>query len=167
MNLKQINLLWLGALGALLLILLTALYYQYAMHAEPCVLCVYIRACFVGLISLGLIGLALKQRTVLRLGVNILQILLAAWGLQIAAELFELQTNPSPFATCSFIAEFWLPLDQWLPWLFLPTGSCTDDIVQLFGLSMAQWCMLIFIGYALFAAAMSFVTYRQTKKIEA
>jgi disulfide bond formation protein DsbB len=40
-----------------------------------------------------------------------------------------------------------MPLHEWFPAFLMPTGSCTDDVWQWLGLSMAQWLQWIFAAY--------------------
>ncbi|VDH23496.1 disulfide bond formation protein B [Escherichia coli] len=39
-----------------------------------------------------------------------------------------LQLYPSPFATCDFMVRFpeWLPLDKWVPQVFVASGDCAE-----------------------------------------
>lgn len=129
-----------------------ALWFQYGMELQPCVYCIYIRVAVVGIILSGVIGMlgALSWRPLRWLGI-------AGWGLSagygvvLAWQLYKIQ-NPDPddmLGGCAFLPDFpaWLPLHQWLPSLFMPTGSCIDEPWSWLGLSMAQWTGVAFICY--------------------
>jgi protein dithiol:quinone oxidoreductase len=130
---------------------LMALYFQYQMKLEPCVLCIYIRLAVFGLLLAGLTGLvAPKSRPMRALGIG-LWAASAAWGLKLSFELVEIQSNSSPFATCAFLPEFpaWMPLHDWIPAILMPTGMCTDTPWEFMGVTMAQWMIVTFGGYLL------------------
>ncbi|WP_445947481.1 disulfide bond formation protein DsbB, partial [Shewanella sp.] len=128
-----------------------ALYFQYVMLLDPCVMCIYIRVAVLGLFIAGLIGsLAPKLWLARFVGMAIWGVS-AAWGAKLSYELYQMQAYPSPFATCSFYPEFptWMPLDAWMPSVFMPTGMCSDIPWTLLSLSMAQWTLLAFTGYCI------------------
>ncbi len=156
---SQTRLAWLIlALGALALEG-CALFFQYVMHLDPCVMCVYQRLAMFGLLAAGLIGLANPKSRMLRTFGVVVWGLSASWGLKIAIELVQIERNPSPFATCSFLPEFpsWMPLHEWLPSIFQPTGLCGEIQWRFLGVSMAEWMIVVFImflaAFALFFQA--------------
>ena len=122
----------------------TALYFQYGMGLQPCVLCVYERLAVVGLFIAGLIGSAIK-------------------GLMISIRHLDLQMNPAPWKQCEFIPNFpeTLPFHKWLPAVFNPTGSCNESQWSLFGITMVQWLVFIFAVYVL---VLGLITISQVKK---
>ncbi len=156
---------WLGGLPARpiawLLLALTAvglevvaLGFQYVMELQPCVYCIYVRLAVVGIAIAGLVGMvgALRVPILRWLG-------FAGWGfsagygLLLSWQLFKIQ-NPDPddlLGGCSYLPNFpdWLPLHQWLPSMFMPTGSCIDTPWYWLGLSMAQWTGVSFVCYLL------------------
>jgi disulfide bond formation protein DsbB len=142
---------WLALAGTALFLEGSALYFQYGLHLNPCVMCIYIRMAVLGVAAAGLLGAIAPARPPMQwLG-------LAAWGaaategLLLSRELIAIQSaDPNSFtAVCSFLPKFpsWLPLHEWFPAFFMPTGNCTDDIWRALGLSMAQWMQGIFIAY--------------------
>jgi disulfide bond formation protein DsbB len=148
---------WLALAVTGLLLEGTALYFQHVAGLQPCVMCIYIRIAVLGLVAAGLIGAIAPARAVPQaLG-------FVAWGgaatqgLSLSRELIVIQSaDPFSFeATCSFLPRFpsWLPLHEWSPAMFMPTGSCTDDVWTWLGLSMAQWLQGIFVAYLLVLAA--------------
>lgn len=70
-------------------------------------------------------------------------------GLQLSLKHVSYQLDPSPFNTCSLFAEFpsWMPLDKWIPWMFNPTGDCSERQWAFLGWEMPQWLVLIFGCY--------------------
>ena len=134
-----------------------ALYFQYVLHLNPCVLCIYIRLASLGLVGAGLVGAAAPARPAVQfLGFAVWGVA-AAQGLSLSRELIAIQeAGPYSFeVSCSFMPKFpaWMPLHEWFPAFLMPTGTCTDDVWSWLGLSMAQWTQLIFVAYLLVLAA--------------
>ncbi|NKF51568.1 disulfide bond formation protein DsbB [Shewanella sp. WXL01] len=130
---------------------LAAAFFQYVMHLDPCVMCIYIRVAVLGIMAAGLIGMIAPKVWLVRLVGLVTWAVSAAWGLKLANELNEMQVNPNPFSTCSFFAEFpdFMPLDKWMPFFFEPRGMCSDIPWSFMGVTMTQWMMLGFLVYLL------------------
>lgn len=142
---------WLLLACSALTLELTALYFQHVMKLEPCVMCIYERLTMLAIIVAGLIGTTAPQYLVIRLTAFSLWALGAIWGMLLAIEHTRYQLYPSPFATCDFYPNFphWLPLHEWMPWLFNPTGDCSDIVWTFFDYSMPQWLIVCFSIYIL------------------
>jgi disulfide bond formation protein DsbB len=130
---------------------LAALYFQHVMQLEPCVMCIYQRLAVLGLLLAGIIGFLAPGIRTVRLLAASLWGFSASWGLRLAIELNDMQQNPSPFSTCSFLPDFpsWMPLHEWLPSVFMPTGMCTDIPWSFIGITMSQWMIVAFATYLL------------------
>jgi disulfide bond formation protein DsbB len=148
---------WLLLAFSALILELCALYFQHVMKLEPCVMCVYERITMLGIMLAGLVGAVAPKSMFIRLTAFSLWAVSAVWGLLLAIEHTDYQMNPSPFATCDFFPNFpsWAPLHEWLPWLFNPTGDCTDIVWQFFGYSMPQWLIVSFTLYSVLFVVIS------------
>ena len=127
---------------------LVALWFQHVMLLQPCVMCIYERCALFGIMGAGIVG-AIAPRTPLR-WVAILIWLYSAWqGVRLAWEHTMIQLHPSPFATCDFSARFptWLPLDKWLPSVFVASGDCAEKSWSFLTLGMPQWLVGILAAY--------------------
>ncbi|MCL1096298.1 disulfide bond formation protein DsbB [Shewanella kaireitica] len=142
---------WLTLTATALALELAALFFQYVMKLDPCVMCIYQRLAIFGILFAGLLGIVGYQSRIVRFVAMGLWGTSAAYGLKLALELVDMQTNPSPFATCSFLPEFpsWMPLHEWIPSIFMPTGMCTDIPWQMMGITMGQWMIVAFSVYLL------------------
>lgn len=140
---------WFLLLLSALALELTALYFQHGMALQPCVLCIYERVALFGVLIAGIVGLLAPQRLVIRLMAIGIGLASAVKGLFIALKHVDYQMNPAPWKQCSVFADFpeTLPLDQWLPFMFKPTGSCNEITWTFLGVSMAQWIVVIFAFY--------------------
>lgn len=157
---------WLLLFSSALILVLSALYFQYGMGLEPCIMCIYQRTAVLGVLFSALLPI-LSNQFVTRLigflgwGVS------AIWGLLIAIEHVDIQTALNPFfATCEIVPNFpsFMPLHTWLPSIFAATGDCGNIDWEFIGLSMPQWMIVIFAIYsAVFITV--FASRLATKKI--
>lgn len=157
---------WITLFSSALVLESCALYFQYVMQLTPCVMCIYQRLALFGVLFAGALGCIGYRYRLVRLLNIILWGVSAAWGLKLAIELVDMQTNPSPFSTCSFLPEFptWMPLHEWLPSVFMPTGMCTDIPWQLFGVTMGQWMIVAFSVYLLALAIFAIPALSKTNE---
>ncbi|TYK65505.1 disulfide bond formation protein DsbB [Colwellia echini] len=142
-------LLGLSALG----LELTALYFQYILDLQPCIMCVYQRLAIISIAVAGMIGAIGYKHIFARLIGYCLWGTGAIWGTLIAIEHVEMQRNSgSMFFSCDIIPNFptWAPLHEWLPFLFEATGDCGEISWQFLNYSMPQWMIVV---YGLYSAA--------------
>lgn len=151
---SRTRLAWLLLLLTALALDLTALFFQYGLELNPCVLCIYQRVAVLGIASAGVIGLVAPALSLLRwLGMTLWGVA-AAWGLTVALRHAGIQLDGSVDLSCSYFAEFpsWAKLDEWFPAVFLPTGFCDEIQWSFLGMSMPQWMVIIFSAYLLVLA---------------
>ncbi|MEY8709421.1 disulfide bond formation protein B [Mangrovibacter phragmitis] len=143
---------WLLMAFTALALELTALWFQYVMKLQPCVMCIYERCALFGILGAALLG-AIAPKTPLRFVAMIIWVYSAVRGLQLSWEHTMLQLHPSPFAVCPFRADFptWLPLDKWVPQVFVATGDCSVRQWEFLTLDMPQWLVGIFAAYLVVA----------------
>lgn len=128
---------------------LTALFFQYGMGLEPCIMCIYQRTAVLGVLLSSLVVL-ISNNTVSRLLGFIGWGISAIWGLLIAIEHVDIQTAANPFfVTCEIVPNFPVPLHEWVPSFFAATGDCGDIDWQFLTMSMPQWMIVIFAVYSL------------------
>ena len=167
---QQQRAIWVLMLGSALFLILSAIFYfQLYLAMDPCELCVYIRFSQCCIVIAGLIILIDPKNHILKfLG------LLLAWyamiqGMMWSVELMHIHdaahmevnadmdffaaAGDAAGAACSTDPRFPLnlPLDEWLPFEFEPTGGCGEDDWSLLGLNMAHYCI---IAYAIFMACL-------------
>lgn len=139
---------WAALFGSTLLLELCALFFQYSMGLEPCIMCIYQRTAVLGILLSALLVLIKNNgitRTIAFLGWGVS----AIWGLLIAIEHVDIQTAANPFfVTCEIVPNFPVPLHEWLPGFFGATGDCGDIDWQFTGMSMPQWMIVIFAIYS-------------------
>lgn len=131
-----------------------ALFFQYGMDLQPCVLCIYQRCAIWGIFIAGIIGMIQPKWLIFRFIAFILWIYSAVVGLRFAFKLVEMQFSPSLFGFCPLRPDFpdFMPLDLWLPGLFQATGTCGERVWQFLSLEMSQWMIVIFVAYLVIIA---------------
>ncbi|MFQ6370673.1 disulfide bond formation protein B [Shewanella sp. YIC-542] len=171
---------WYVMAGVALSALITAgLYFQMWLAAEPCEQCVYIREAQF-FILLGGIAILINPKVI---GLKVVG-LASAWtgvfyglvcsvklsGIEKAMHLLQSDNDQDLFSSgaganaCSLEPHFLtgLPLDVWWPTEFKPGGICGEFQWELFGLGMADYCIIIF---AAFGICLLPLTYAFIKKL--
>ncbi|MCW8890646.1 MAG: disulfide bond formation protein DsbB [Sedimenticola sp.] len=140
---------WLLLAISALLLEFAALYFQYQMKLDPCVLCVYERTAVAGIVIAGLVAMLYPALLLIRWMALLIWGASASWGLFLALKHTGIQLFPSPSNTCDFAANYpsWAKLDEWIPWLFQPTGFCDEIQWQFFGFTMPQTMIGVYVIY--------------------
>lgn len=138
---------WLLVAVSALAFELIALYFQYGLQLDPCVLCVYQRTAVGGIVFAGLIGAIAPRYGLVRLPGYVVLGISAGMGLDLA--LRHVAVLAGETMNCDFMANYpaWFKLDAWLPAVFEPTGLCSDTQWSLLGLGMPNWMVIVFGGY--------------------
>jgi disulfide bond formation protein DsbB len=138
---------WLLVALTALALELTALYFQYGLRLDPCVLCVYQRTAVGGVLVAGLIGVIAPRHWLARSAGYVVLGISAAMGLDLALRHVAVQAGET--LNCDFMADYpaWFKLDAWLPAVFEPTGLCGDTQWSLLGLGMPNWMVVVFGVY--------------------
>ena len=151
---------WLIMFATALFLELCALGFQYIMMLDPCELCVYQRLS---------VTLLIVAPTVMMISPRNIPLRIIGYGIWIAAALYGLEqaiiqtgnyADFDPFnSSCNFrpTFPFDLPLYEWLPSVFMPTGICGADDWTFLTLNMAQWMVFIF-GIYLVAAVVCVIS---------
>ena len=138
---------WMMVLFSALILEAVALYFQFGMDLDPCVLCVYQRGAVLGLAVGGLIGVLYPRQWMLRLAGYLVIAAAAVLGLRFALRHVAVLRGNS--LDCSFLPDFpaWLPLHEWFPPVFQPTAMCGEIDWYFFGLTMPEVMVGIFTAY--------------------
>ena len=147
---------------------LSALFFQYGLGLEPCIMCVYQRVAIWAIFLAGIITALAPKVILFRVIGYGLWGVGAIWGLLIAIEHVEMQqASSSLFFTCEFIPNFptWAPLHEWIPALFAATGDCGEISWQFLGYSMPQWMVVIYGAYTFALAVILFARLIKARKL--
>lgn len=148
---------------------LGALYFQYGMGLEPCVMCVYQRAGVAGILLAGLVGASAPNYSLVRTLAFTLWLVSAIWGFDIAYEHVQMQ-NPDNFLlamSCDIYPNFpdWLAIHQWFPAIFEARGTCDSIDWTFLSLSMPTWLAVSFAIYSLLAVVVLLLRLLTQKRI--
>jgi disulfide bond formation protein DsbB len=123
----------------------TALYFQYGLNMQPCVLCIDIRISLYLVTILGLATCLLNPNSVYFHSFRILTMSSLIYSTYIAFDFYSATTSPNPFSiTCSIEPNLpqWLPLHRWVPSLFEAQGMCGETNWKMLGMGLVQWSMI-------------------------
>lgn len=140
-------LLMLSALG----LEISALFFQHVMDLAPCVMCIYERIAMLGILFAGLIGMLAPQQFFVRWTALSVWGISVIWGLKLGVEHVGYQfPDPNELfgPTCDIVVRLptWLPLNEWMPWMFEASGDCAKIVWEFLSLTMPQWLVVIFIA---------------------
>ena len=127
---------------------------QVLLTLAPCPLCIFQRLLYLAIGALALLGFLLPGG---RLPWSGLIVLTGVGGFAVAAYQSWMQAFPELATACNYadpnaIERLVDVLGMQWPWLFLATGFCTSRDWVFLGLSMANWSVFVFLGFAGFAA---------------
>ena len=124
------------------------LYFQYELHLNPCVNCVYERAYFLGFLVVGFIGALAANFFIIRFLCSIGFLASAIGGVLVTWDHYRAYTSTDIFGgRCALAPHFpdFLPLDQIAPWMFKSLALCSDKLDwSLLGQSMPFWVLIAF-----------------------
>lgn len=100
----------------------------------------------IGIWVVALAGIFLRKCLYLRGVVLGGWLMVSAGGLNIAVQHLMLQIKPSIFAACVAQVDFpaFLPLNEWLPSVFMAYGACEESVWSFAGVTMVQWIVALF-----------------------
>jgi len=144
------RLFWHLVAGYFFLMELIALFYQYVLDYYPCALCVQVRAWVWGGIIAALITGLVQDKFWLRWSGLTLVLAFLSGGLYTSWYAWGVEKG-TVISSCTMGAGFpeFMPLDQWIPFLFRADGACGQSPPMLF-LSMVE-TLLITIGLPVLA----------------
>jgi disulfide bond formation protein DsbB len=121
------------------------------MQLAACPLCILQRMLYLLFGVLGLVGIALARQPWGRKIIAALMAVAAGTGAYIAAYQSWLQHHPEG-PSCTANTPWWENLVYWAgekaPDLFLSSGMCSDPGFKLFGLSIAEYSLILFSALA-------------------
>jgi disulfide bond formation protein DsbB len=139
---------WFGLIGCSALLAVAYFYFQKQLGLPPCPLCMFQRACLVGVAAFCLMGIIFRPK---KLGSRILAfgaLIFSGLGLGIAGRQVWLQHLPKDqVPECGPDLEFMLdsfPLAETIQTVLSGSGECAEVLWKFIGLSMPEWMVLVF-----------------------
>lgn len=145
---------------AIIAVLATAFYMEYAMGLEPCPLCITQRVMFLGVGLVSLIAFLHNPSTIGRRIYGLLVSLWAVGGLYFAGRQLWLQSLPADqVPACgpgiTYMVEMF-PMSEVIRTLLSGDGNCAEVKWTLLGLSIPGWAAAGFVGLILFGLWQAF-----------
>lgn len=145
---------------AVIFVLASAFYMEYAMGLEPCPLCITQRVMFLGVGLVSLIAFVHNPATIGRRIYGLLVSLWGAGGLYFAGRQLWLQSLPADqVPACgpgiTYMVEMF-PMSEVLKTLLTGDGNCAEVKWTLLGLSIPGWAAVGFVGLILFGLWQAF-----------
>ena len=133
----------------------TALYMQHVIHLEPCPLCIFQRVFVMAIGGVALLGALHNPGRIGRALYATLIGLLALGGGAVASRQVWLQHLPADqVPECGPSLDYMLeafPLNQTLQLVFKGSGECAEVDWTLLGFSIAEWMLVVFAGFLIYA----------------
>ena len=139
------------------------LYLQHVVGLEPCPMCIVQRYALVLIAIAAGVAAAFRSRGAHVAGAG-LMVLLAGFGVFVAARQSWLQWHPPEVASCGrdfygMIETF--PLQRAIPMIFRGSGDCSKVDWTFLGGSIANWS---FLGFCFFAVVALILLLRQGRR---
>ncbi len=148
-----------------LTLMAVALYHQYVLDEQPCVVCIQVRLLVTALILVPVVALLSRNNKRLALVSHLLIVVTAAVLTERSYLLLGTERG-FIFADCGFDLGLpaWFAVEQWLPWLYRIETSCGYTPEVAFGITMAESlmvfsvCLLLFSSVVFIAGILSYKT---------
>ncbi len=151
---------WFGLVGSVALIAIAYFYFQLHKGLAPCPLCMFQRACLVGVAFSCLLGLLISPRKIGARLISFFCVLFSFAGLVIAGRQVWLQYLPADqVPECGPGLDFMLetfPMMELLESVFKGSGECAEVQWVFLGLSMPEWMIGVFLVMTLISLRMLF-----------
>ncbi|MBX2847862.1 MAG: disulfide bond formation protein B [Acidiferrobacterales bacterium] len=156
---------WLGLIGSGGLIAVAYFYFEKQLGLAPCPLCMFQRACLVGVMFFCLLGIIFRPKKffakLYAFGVTIF----SGLGLAIAGRQVWLQHLPADqVPECGPDLQFMMeafPFMEMIRTVLSGSGECAEVQWQEFGLTMPEWMVVIFAIMTLISLKLLFTKQRK------
>lgn len=133
----------------------TAMYMQHIMYLDPCPLCIVTRVIVLILLILFLLGLIINPSSWGRRILGLLFTLSSLAGVIVSSRHSWLQHfPPATEGACGPGLSYWidtLPAQDVIQNVFKGTAECSAVSWTMFGLSIPEWSLIVFIGFLFFS----------------
>ena len=148
-NMGQSHWYWLVYIVGGLTLLAIALFFQYFLEKPPCAMCIQVRLWISLFVIVSIVGLLTRGNRIINAVANLFTVLIAV-ALTERAYLLLGTERGFIFSDCGFDLGLpaWLPIQEWLPWLYRVETLCGYTPEIFFGITMAE--MLIVMSGLLF-----------------
>ena len=134
-----------------------ALYYQYAIGEEPCVVCIQVRIWVMAYIIIGFVGAAVREKPIALRSMNILSVITSVGLFERSYYLLGVERLWDLDGSCEMTAglPWWFDLEKWFPAIFEVKMPCGFTPYIFFKISMAEILFVISISAVLATLALT------------
>lgn len=148
-------------------LLASAYVFEYVYYMDPCPLCIMQRIAVLLVGLAGFTGFLLASNTVARTVTSGFMLLASVLGLAVAGRHVWIQSLPADqVPTCGPSLEYMvdtLPWAEVLSVMLRGNGNCADSHWSFIGLSMPQWVLVWFVGFAIVGIYLLLTAKKQQK----
>lgn len=138
----------------------TAMYMQHVMYLDPCPLCIVTRVIVLTLAILFLLTLIINPASVGRRIMGVLFTLATLSGVIVSGRHSWLQHfPPESLGACGPGLNYWmdnLPASEVIQNVFKGTAECSAVSWTMFGLSIPEWSLIVFLCFLFFSLRLLF-----------
>ena len=139
---------WVGLIACGALLATAYFYFQLELGLDPCPLCMFQRACLVGIAVMCMLGILLKPKKVgskiLALGAATFSLLgLAIAGRQVWLQHLPAELVPECGPDLAFMLDVF-PFMEMIETVFQGSGECAEVQWSFMYLSMPEWMVMVF-----------------------
>ena len=135
-------------------LLAVALFYQYRLEEQPCVLCIHVRLWVALLVIVSVAGLLSHK---IRLVNSLCQLALVLISAALLERAYQILGGERGFieGECGFDTGLpvWFDVQNWVPWLFRIETTCGYTPVIMFGITMSESLLFISAMFLLITLA--------------
>lgn len=139
-----------------------ALYYQYALAYDPCVLCIHVRIWVMAFIFVGIIGFFIHKTPGGLKVSNLLSVAAAIGYLERCYQTLAVERGWNRDGACDMSAGLpsWFDLENWLPAIFQVKTPCGFTPYVFFEISMAEILIVVGILALIATLVLSVLSFR-------
>ena len=131
-----------------------ALYHQYVLEDQPCVLCIQVRLWVLLFILVSFAGLLFRNTGIVNSIAHMLVVVIALGLMDRSYQLLGIERG-FILGECNFDLGLpaWFAVEQWAPWMFRVEATCSYTPEVAFGITMAEALIVVSGGVLLVSVA--------------
>ncbi len=143
-----------------------ALFYQYELEYWPCVICIHVRVWVLVFSLIAIAGIFTRRIWPLRSLMHALVTIIMAILVERSWNLLGVERGTIE-GSCSMASGLpnWFALDVWFPAMFKVWEPCGYTPELMFGITMAEALLVLFIGLLLVSALLTLASLRDKRAV--
>ena len=157
-SLAHTPLYWIINIASGVALMAVALFYQYELKYDPCIMCIHVRLLVTLWIIVSTIGLITCRKKIINSVTHVSMVLIAVAFIERSYQLLGTERG-FVFGDCGFDLGMpsWFAIEEWLPSVYRIETSCGYTPELIFGITMAEALMVFSIGFLLLSFCVALV----------